>query len=249
MSYANFEDERRQAKERAQEFERQRALAGGVVSDFDPNALPPMGAPGEGNTPQPPIGPPGFGGEPPSAKDLGPVALPAVPPPPMELTAGYRNEYGTNVGVSYDPTRQDANVRAGFPIGDHQGGWNTSMRAGFNPEQGAYGMLSVGKRNIPQPEMPSSGEQDGALMQVLNRHPEALAEYRGLREQQRRAAVDRAMGVGVPGSEKFSFYAGINNTPDEDPRSRRSRMMPPAGGMGGLPAGLQGLSSLGAPLR
>lgn len=239
MSYAQLLEKRKQAKELAQVFERQ----GGqipAVSDFDPNNGPSMQAPAIGPTPGKPEADtfPGLGRRAPSAQDLGPITRPATPPPPMELTAGYRNEYGTNVGVSYDPMRRDANVRAGFPIGDHQSGWNTSMRAGFNPEQGAYGLMTIGKRNIPQPETQVPAGQDEALMQVLNQYPEAAEKYRAL---QKRAAVDRAMGIGVPGSEKFSFYAGMNTSPDEDPRARQGRMVSPGDGMGGLPPGFGGI--------
>jgi hypothetical protein len=94
-----------------------------------------------------------------SAKGLGgPIELPAAgemphmprPAVPMDIGAGYSNQYGTNLYVGGDPLQGTVNAHGTIPIGDARRGLTLQGRAGYGPDQGLSGFIGVSKRNLPQ---------------------------------------------------------------------------------------------------
>lgn len=69
--------------------------------------------------------------------------------PPLKLEAGYRNVYGTDVGVSFDPTTQDLEGRAVIPVGDARRGLTFEARGGYNgATQAPSGFVGFRKKNV-----------------------------------------------------------------------------------------------------
>lgn len=139
----------------------------------------------------------------------------------MNLSAGYRNEYGTEFGVRGNPLTRDVGVNANVPLGDHQRGVSLYGNAGWNPERGPSAEIGITKRNMPK--APSAEEVaaglDPSIRDALGRHPDALQAVIKARQ---RETVDREAGIGVPGSEKYSFSVGLN---EDGHRRRNSRSM------------------------
>jgi hypothetical protein len=69
--------------------------------------------------------------------------------PPMRLGAGYRNMYGTDVGVSFDPTTQSVEGRAVIPVGDARRGLMFEARGGYDGRtQAPSGFVGFRKKNV-----------------------------------------------------------------------------------------------------
>ena len=161
---------------------------------------------------------------------MGDFPVPGKPNSPTyvvdpRLKTGYKNIFGTQVGVNFSPLTQTAGVDFQFPIGDHQSQLFLGGGAYAQPGtgQGSPSDFGVGlklTKKIP-PTGISGGEAiDRVLRQNLGNTinastkselfntftPEQLRILgQGARQEQRRA-VDAALGI-VPGAEKYSFYA------------------------------------------
>jgi hypothetical protein len=69
--------------------------------------------------------------------------------PPMRVGAGYRNMYGTDVGMSYDPTTQTVEGRAVIPVGDARRGLMFEARGGYDGRsQAPSGFVGFRKKNV-----------------------------------------------------------------------------------------------------
>ena len=135
---------------------------------------------------------------------------------------GYQNQYGTGVEGSYDPGSQDLRGEVRFPIGDHQSGRYFSAEGGYNPEQGANAMLRIGRKNVPEVsprQLEEAVSQEGgmAAQMMKENNPELYATYL---EKLRRQKVDEAMGIGVPGRDRYSVYMGLKPGEGMQPRGQ-----------------------------
>ena len=146
---------------------------------------------------------------------------------PLNLSAEYRNQYGTKFGVRGNPLTRDVGVNANVPLGDHQRGLSLQGNAEWNPGQGFSAGIGISKRNMPKP--PSAEEinagLDPSIRDALRQHPDAL---QALIKARQRETVDREAGIGVPGSEKYSFNVGLNEDGYKR-RNPRSMGAPPYG--------------------
>jgi hypothetical protein len=162
----------------------------------------------------------------------GPTPTPGLGDPstsPLRVKAGYKNIYGTDAGVTFDPLSGNAGINAKIPIGDHQRQLFFGVDAYGNPMNKDWGaQIKLTKRIAPQ--APTAGEALNAItgsafsqqkggangaQQAAYRQsfmntltPEQLQLlHRGVRQYQREE-VDRQLGI-VPGAEKYSLSFGV----------------------------------------
>jgi hypothetical protein len=155
---------------------------------------------------------------------------PFKPKPPTyradpKITAGYRNVYGSNLGVSVSPVTQRASIDGRVPIGDHQrqlflqgGAWTQpgmetgapsdwGVRLGFSKKIAPQGMS--GGEAINQ-VLQQSGVAPGVInastrSQLINTFsPEQLQLLGQEASKVRRDDIDARLGI-TPGAEKYGF--------------------------------------------
>ena len=74
-----------------------------------------------------------------------------APPPPMNIGAGYRNIYGTDVNASFDPVYGTLRGSATIPVGDARNGLYFEASGGYNTgSRQPEGFIGVRKRNLSQ---------------------------------------------------------------------------------------------------
>lgn len=168
---------------------------------------------------------PGLGGFPSPIKPKSPTYV-ADP----KLTAGYRNVYGSNLGVSVSPVTQRASVDGQVPIGDHQrqlflqgGAWvepgmetgapsDWGVRLGFSKKISPKGMSGGEAINrVLQQSSGNSGVINASTRSQLidTFTPEQLQLLSQEANKVRRDDIDAQLGI-QPGAEKYGF--GLNVT-------------------------------------
>jgi hypothetical protein len=81
---------------------------------------------------------------------IGPMS---APPPPMNIGAGYKNIYGTDINASFDPVYGTLRGSATIPVGDARNGLYFEASGGYNTRsKQPEGFIGVKKRNFPDPE-------------------------------------------------------------------------------------------------
>jgi len=69
----------------------------------------------------------------------------------MNVGVGYRNIYGTDVNVSVDPLRKEAELNLTFPVGPAERGRFVNAGFGYNAQTRApSGYIRFGKRNVSE---------------------------------------------------------------------------------------------------
>jgi hypothetical protein len=71
------------------------------------------------------------------------------PLPPMNIGAGYRNIYGTDINASFDPVYGTVRGSATIPVGDARNGFYFEASGGYNTgTRQPEGFIGVRKRNL-----------------------------------------------------------------------------------------------------
>jgi len=169
----------------------------------------------------------------------------------LKAKFGYRNQFGTDTGLSVMPQTGAVEGHLRFPIGSHETGWNAGVTGYVRPggpagstDTGA--MLTVGKVNrIPVGTADVLMGLDPAIKTQLESNPALL-------EALRRQKFDTLNNISVPGQNKFEGYAGFDTnmqrglTPGSAARLQSFNEALPAGavpvGAPGLPMQMQEMS-------
>lgn len=167
--------------------------------------------------------------------EMGSFPTPGKPKPPTyvadpRVTAGYRNIYGTQVGVNASPVTQRAGANVQFPIGDHQRQLFLQGDAYVQPGTGQdspsdYGFrLGITKKIAPRGI--TAGEAiNRALQQNLGQNavinastrselfntftPEQLRILGQDAKRAQREDIDARLGI-LEGAEKYGFGLGVD---------------------------------------
>jgi len=127
----------------------------------------------------------------------------------LKAKFGYKNQFGTDTGLSVMPQTGAVEGHLRFPIGSHETGWNAGVTGYVRPGSSAGSsdtgaMLTFGKVNrTPVGTADVLMGLDPALRAQLESNP-ALLE--GLRRQK----FDTINNISVPGQNKFEGYAGFD---------------------------------------
>lgn len=127
----------------------------------------------------------------------------------LKAKFGYKNQFGTDTGLSVMPQTGAVEGHLRFPIGSHETGWNAGVTGYVRPggpagstDTGA--MFTFGKVNrTPVGTADVLMGLDPALRAQLEGNPKLLE---GLRRQK----FDTINNVSVPGQNKFEGYAGFD---------------------------------------
>jgi len=175
----------------------------------------------------------------------------------LKAKFGYKNQFGTDTGLSVMPQTGAVEGHLRFPIGSHETGWNAGVTGYVRPggpagstDTGA--VLTFGKVNrIPVGTSDVLMGLDPAMRTQLESNPALL-------EALRRQKFDEVNNVYIPGQNKFGGYAAVETntqrglTPGSAARLQSFNEALPAGavpvGAPGLPMQMQEMS-LGAGMN
>lgn len=127
----------------------------------------------------------------------------------LKAKFGYRNQFGTDIGVSGIPESGTIEGHLRFPIGSHETGYNAGLTGYMRPGNSAGStdtgaMFTFGKVNrIPV------GNPD-VLMGLDASSKAALESNPALLEALRRQKFDTLNNISVPGQNKFEVYGGFD---------------------------------------
>jgi hypothetical protein len=164
----------------------------------------------------------------------------------LKAKFGYKNQFGTDTGLSVMPGTGAVEGHLRFPIGSHETGWNAGVTGYVRPggpagstDTGA--MLTFGKVNrIPVGTADVLMGLDPAMRTQLENNPALL-------EALRRQKFDTLNNISVPGQNKFEGYAGF------DTNTQRGLTPGSAAGLQRynelLPAGAMPVSAPGLPMQ
>jgi len=169
----------------------------------------------------------------------------------LKAKFGYKNQFGTDTGLSVMPQTGAVEGHLRFPIGSHETGWNAGVTGYVRPGSSAGSsdtgaMLTFGKVNrIPVGTADVLMGLDPAMRTQLESNPALL-------EALRRQKFDTLNNISVPGQNKFEGYAGFDTnmqrglTPGSAARIQSFNESLPAGavpvGAPGLPMQVQEMS-------
>jgi len=169
----------------------------------------------------------------------------------LKAKFGYKNQFGTDTGLSVMPQTGAVEGHLRFPIGSHETGWNAGVTGYVRPggpagstDTGA--VLTFGKVNrIPVGTSDVLMGLDPAMRTQLESNPALL-------EALRRQKFDEVNNVYIPGQNKFGGYAAVETntqrglTPGSAARLQSFNEALPAGavpvGAPGLPMQMQEMS-------
>jgi hypothetical protein len=127
----------------------------------------------------------------------------------LKAKFGYRNQFGTDIGLSVTPQTGGIEGSVNIPVGSHEGGVNAKLTGFVRPGSSAGSsdtgaMFTLGKVNrTPVGTADVLRDLDPALRAQLESNP-ALLE--GLRRQK----FDTINEISVPGQNKYEVYAGYD---------------------------------------
>ena len=127
----------------------------------------------------------------------------------LKAKFGYKNQYGTDTGLSVMPQSGAVEGHLRFPIGSHETGWNAGVTGYVRPGGSAGStdtgaMFTFGKVNrTPVGTADVLMGLDPTLRAQLESNPVLLE---GLRRQK----FDTINNISVPGQNKFEGYAGFD---------------------------------------
>jgi hypothetical protein len=164
----------------------------------------------------------------------------------LKAKFGYKNQFGTDTGLSVMPQTGAVEGHLRFPIGSHETGWNAGVTGYVRPGSSAGSsdtgaMLTFGKVNrTPVGTADVLMGLDPAMRTQLESNPALL-------EALRRQKFDTVNEISVPGQNKFEGYAGF------DTNTQRGLTPGSAAGLQSfnesLPAGAAPVGAPGLPMQ
>jgi len=168
----------------------------------------------------------------------------------LKAKFGYKNQFGTDTGLSVMPGTGAVEGHLKFPIGSHETGWNAGVTGYVRPGSSAGSsdtgaMFTIGKVNrTPVGTADVLRDLDPAIKAQLESNPALL-------EALRRKQFDEVNKVYIPGQNKFGGYAEVETntqrvlTPGSAAALQSFNEALPAGaapvGAPGLPMQMQGM--------
>jgi len=164
----------------------------------------------------------------------------------LKAKFGYRNQFGTDIGLSVTPQTGGIEGSVKLPVGSHENGFNAAFTGYVRPgsstgssDTGA--MFTIGKVNrTPVGTADVLRDLDPAMKAQLESNPALL-------EALRRQQFDKINEISVPGQNKFEGYAGF------DTNTQRGLTPGSAAGLRtyneSLPAGAMPVSAPGLPMQ
>ena len=166
----------------------------------------------------------------------------------LKAKFGYRNQFGTDIGLSVTPQTGGVEGNINIPVGSHENGVNAKFTGFVRPGSSAGSsdtgaMFTLGKVNrTPVGTADVLRGLDPAMRTQLESNPALL-------EALRRQEFDRVNEISVPGQNKYEVYAGYDTktqrglTPGSAAALRSYNESLPAGaapvGAPGLPMQMQ----------
>ena len=166
----------------------------------------------------------------------------------LKAKFGYRNQFGTDIGLSVTPGTSGVEGSINIPVGSHERGVNAKLTGFVRPGSSAGSsdtgaMFTLGKVNrTPVGTADVLRGLDPAMRTQLESNPALL-------EALRRQEFDRVNEISVPGQNKYEVYAGYDTktqrglTPGSAAALRSYNESLPAGaapvGAPGLPMQMQ----------
>jgi len=164
----------------------------------------------------------------------------------LKAKFGYKNQFGTDTGLTVMPGTGAVEGHLRFPIGSHETGWNAGVTGYMRPGSSAGSsdtgaMLTFGKVNrTPVGTADVLMGLDPAMRTQLESNPALL-------EALRRQKFDTVNEISVPGQNKFEGYAGF------DTKTQRGLTPGSAAGLQSfnesLPAGAASVGAPGLPMQ
>ena len=164
----------------------------------------------------------------------------------LKAKFGYRNQFGTDTGLSVMPGTGAVEGHLRFPIGSHETGLNAGVTGYVRPGSSAGSSdtgvrVTFGKVNrTPVGTADVLRDLDPAIKAQLESNPALL-------EALRRQQFDKVNEISVPGQNKFEGYAGFD--------TNTQRVLTPGSAAGlqtyneSLPAGAMPVSAPGLPMQ
>jgi hypothetical protein len=169
----------------------------------------------------------------------------------LKAKFGYRNQFGTDIGLSVTPQTGGVEGSINIPVGSHERGVNAKLTGFVRPGSSAGSsdtgaVFTLGKVNrTPVGTADVLRDLDPAMKAQLESNPALL-------EALRRQQFDTLNNISVPGQNKYEVYAGFNTntqrglTPGSAAGLQSFNESLPAGaapvGAPGLPMQMQGMS-------
>ena len=164
----------------------------------------------------------------------------------LKAKFGYRNQFGTDIGLSVTPQTGGIEGSVKLPVGSHENGFNAAFTGYVRPgsstgssDTGA--MFTIGKVNrTPVGTADVLRDLDPAMKAQLESNPALL-------EALRRQQFDKVNEISVPGQNKFEGYAGFD--------TNTQRVLTPGSAVGlrsfneSLPAGAAPVGAPGLPMQ
>ena len=164
----------------------------------------------------------------------------------LKAKFGYRNQFGTDIGLSVTPGTGGVEGSIDIPVGSHETGVKAKLTGFVRPGSSAGSsdtgaMFTLGKVNrTPVGTADVLRGLDPAMRTQLESNPALL-------EALRRQEFDRVNKISVPGQNKFEGYAGFD--------TNTQRVLTPGSAAGlrsyneSLPAGAAPVGAPGLPMQ